>query len=211
VEDIVPVANLELMIGRTRRHLPRMTEETTMGARMLRVDSPETMSLRGRPDPHQDLWKERPTRPGFLPDVFRNWGRNWPSIRSLRWEKARTCLFGGSTMFKAWDSDKKLLVILVVAGVISLAITHKNMLAQMANGVVQNVEETLGRFRSRSPNEDEHPSRSWPEQGRFSPGHWRLCEPACDRIGSPMLFRVVGRHGCDCVVYPCRGIRTCRP
>ena len=106
-------------------------------------------------------------------------------------------------MLNAWDSDKKLFVIVLVAATISLAVTYKSVLAQSADGMIKKIEGALKQVTGQSPSESKKPSRATDQRRGFHPQHIMCCEPT--------RFGVVVPRGSGYVVYPCRGIRTCRP
>jgi hypothetical protein len=82
-------------------------------------------------------------------------------------------------MIKAWDSDRRLLIILLVAAAISLAVSYKDVLADTAGRLVQKVEGTLGELRSKLPTQSPRLNRTSARQGSFDPREGRSCDPGC--------------------------------
>jgi hypothetical protein len=114
-------------------------------------------------------------------------------------------------MWNAWDTDTKLLAILVVAAIISLAVTHETVLAHTVDGVIQTVEGTVKRFADQAPSDGKEPTRASDPARSFHSEH-TPCRMTDDRgMDTSTRFVVVDRHPCCGVLYPCRTIRRCRP
>jgi len=112
-------------------------------------------------------------------------------------------------MFKTWDSDRKLLALLLAAAAVSLAVSYKDVLADTAGRLAQTVEGTLGELKSTLPSES---PKSSPASGRpasFDPRGGRFCQPRCAQSGGSAWYGIVDCEGQVRVVGPCRTIYGC--
>jgi len=99
-------------------------------------------------------------------------------------------------MSNGWDSDKKLLAILLVAAAISLTVTYTSVLAQTADGMIRKVQATLRQFTDKSSGASKKPGRASDRRGRFNPQHLsiaprsRFFKPPRSRFEKTLLWAV---------------------
>jgi hypothetical protein len=82
-------------------------------------------------------------------------------------------------MFRAWDSDRKVLTVLVAAAAISLGVTYKDALADTAHQLAQKVEGALSELKSKLPALSPRLNRTPTRQRAFDPREGHSCDPGC--------------------------------
>jgi hypothetical protein len=112
-------------------------------------------------------------------------------------------------MHKAWDSDRKLLTILLVLAAISLAASYRDVLADSAGQLVKKVEGALGELRSKLPKESPKPRATVRQQESFDPRGGQPCERGCAENGGSAWYGIVDCEGHVRVVRRCHAGDGC--
>jgi hypothetical protein len=108
-------------------------------------------------------------------------------------------------MFRGWDSDRKLLVILLVAALMSLAVSYKGVLADKAGQLAQKVERTLGKLNSKTPTASTELSGNLAPRRAFTSHSRHACRSRCGQSAQARWYGVVDCEGRIQVIGRCSG------